>query len=42
MKSLKKLSLEPYKGTRDFFPKDQFVKKACSFIQKINKNIYGF
>ncbi len=38
----KKLSLEPYKGTRDFYPKDQFVQNYIFGVWKKVAESYGY
>ncbi len=38
----KKLSLEPYKGTRDFYPQDQFVQNYIFSIWKKVAESYGY
>lgn len=38
----KKLSLEPYKGTRDFFPRDQFVQNYIFGVWKRVVERYGY
>ncbi|PIR96040.1 MAG: histidine--tRNA ligase [Candidatus Doudnabacteria bacterium CG10_big_fil_rev_8_21_14_0_10_42_18] len=42
MKPNKKLSLEPYKGTRDFYPKDQFVQNYIFGVWKKVAERYGY
>ncbi len=37
-----KLSLEPYKGTRDFYPKDQFVQNYIFSVWKKVCESYGY
>ena len=34
MKEKSKLSLEPYKGTRDFYPEDQFVQEYMFSVMR--------
>ncbi len=38
----KKLSLEPYKGTRDFYPQDQFVQNYIFSIWRKVAESYGY
>ncbi|HYV33618.1 MAG TPA: ATP phosphoribosyltransferase regulatory subunit, partial [Candidatus Limnocylindria bacterium] len=38
----KKLSLEPYKGTRDFYPQDQFVQNYIFGVWKKVVESYGY
>ena len=38
----KKLSLEPYKGTRDFYPKDQFIQNYIFGVWKRVAQAYGY
>ena len=38
----KKLSLEPYKGTRDFFPKDQFIQNYIFSVWMKVAESYGY
>jgi histidyl-tRNA synthetase len=38
----KKLSLEPYKGTRDFYPQDQFVQDYIFSVWKKVVEAYGY
>lgn len=38
----KKLSLEPYKGTRDFYPRDQFVQNYIFSIWRKVAESYGY
>ncbi len=42
MSETKKLSTEPYKGTRDFFPKDQFVQNYIFGVWKKVAEGYGY
>ena len=37
-----KLSLEPYKGTRDFYPKDQFIQNYIFSVWKKVCESYGY
>lgn len=39
---IKKLSLEPYKGTRDFYPKDQFIQNYIFSVWKKVCESYGY
>lgn len=41
-KNGKKLSLEPYKGTRDFYPKDQFIQNYIFGIWRRVAERYGY
>ena len=41
-KNTKKLSLEPYKGTRDFYPQDQFVQNYIFSVWKKVAESYGY
>ena len=38
----KKLSLEPYKGTRDFYPEDQFVQNYIFSVWRKVAESYGY
>jgi histidyl-tRNA synthetase len=38
----KKLSLEPYKGTRDFYPQDQFVQNYIFSVWRKAAESYGY
>lgn len=38
----KKLSLEPYKGTRDFYPKDQFIQNYIFGVWRRVAQKYGY
>lgn len=42
MTSKSKLSLEPYKGTRDFYPRDQFVQNYIFGVWKKIAEKYGY
>jgi histidyl-tRNA synthetase len=42
MSSQKKLSLEPYKGTRDFYPEDQFVQNYIFSVWRKVAESYGY
>ncbi len=42
LKQPKKLSLEPYKGTRDFYPKDMFVQNYIFEVWKKVARKYGY
>lgn len=42
MKQEKKLSVEPYKGTRDFYPEDQFVQNYIFSIWKKVAEGFGY
>jgi len=42
MTSQNKLSLEPYKGTRDFYPKDQFIQNYIFSVWKKVCESYGY
>ncbi len=42
MKTTKILSLEPYKGTRDFYPKDQFIQNYIFGVWKRVAERYGY
>lgn len=39
---MKKLSLEPYKGTRDFYPKDQFIQNYIFSVWRKVAESYGY
>jgi len=39
---VKKLSLEPYKGTRDFYPQDQFVQNYIFSVWRKVAESYGY
>ena len=41
-KSTKKLSLEPYKGTRDFYPEEQFVQNYIFSVMRKVVESYGY
>ncbi len=41
-KNTKKLSLEPYKGTRDFYPQDQFVQNYIFSVWRKVVESYGY
>src|SRR3989344_5794433 len=41
-KDSKKLSVEPYKGTRDFYPKDQFIQNYIFGVWKKIAESYGY
>src|SRR5580704_10041403 len=41
-KETKKLSLEPYKGTRDFYPREQFVQDYIFGVWKKVVESYGY
>jgi histidyl-tRNA synthetase len=38
----KKLSLEPYKGTRDFYPEDQFIQNYIFSVWRKTAESYGY
>ncbi len=42
MTSKSKLSLEPYKGTRDFYPRDQFIQNYIFSVWKKVVEKYGY
>lgn len=42
MPETKKLSLEPYKGTRDFYPEDQFIQNYIFSVWKKTAHMYGY
>ncbi|HVY67672.1 MAG TPA: histidine--tRNA ligase [Patescibacteria group bacterium] len=42
MPETKKLSLEPYKGTRDFYPEDQFVQEYIFRVWRRVVESYGY
>jgi len=42
MSSLTKLSLEPYKGTRDFYPEEQFVQNYIFDVWRKTAESYGY
>jgi len=42
MSSQKKLSLEPYKGTRDFYPEDQFAQNYIFSVWRKVAESYGY
>lgn len=42
MKEKSKLSLEPYKGTRDFYPEDQFVQEYMFSVMRRVVERYGY
>lgn len=41
-KKTKKLSLEPYRGTRDFYPKDQFIQNYIFGVWRKTAEAYGY
>lgn len=41
-KEQKKLSLEPYKGTRDFYPQDQFIQNYIFSVWRKVAESYGY
>ncbi len=42
MEPSKKLSLEPYKGTRDFYPEDQFIQNYIFSVWRKVAESYGY
>lgn len=42
MPEIKKLSVEPYKGTRDFYPEDQFVQDYIFSVWRKVAQSYGY
>jgi histidyl-tRNA synthetase len=42
MSEIKKLSLEPYKGTRDFYPEDQFIQNYIFGVWRKVAESYGY
>lgn len=40
--NIKKLSLEPYKGTRDFYPEDMFLQKYIFSVMRRVVESYGY